>query len=160
MEVISPYNTECSQIVVQYNSGDNGTESDMGTKNVQFTSDHNGPRPIVEAIIQKEIFGLCFNKEADEAIAAMMAPNVERTDSRSGLREKDSSQIPITTIGKKSHNEQQATAHTQDFEKLFKAICYVQSEVENFCTTLNGKDAAENVEAVVQKRKPFGGILD
>jgi hypothetical protein len=56
MEIISPYNTECSQIVVQYNSEDNGTESDMGTMNVQCTSDHNGPRPIVEAIIQKEIF--------------------------------------------------------------------------------------------------------
>ena len=153
MKIISLYNTECSQI--QYSSGDNGTESDMGTMDVQCTSDHDGPRPVVEALVQNERFRLCFKKEAEEAIAAMMASNLEQIDSRSGLREKDSS-IP-TTIGKKSHNESQATAHTQDMlEEMFRAICYIKSEVRNFWKALNGNDAAKNVEATIQKRKPFG----
>jgi hypothetical protein len=60
-------------------------------------------------------------------------------------------------MGKKSHNDPQATAHTQDMlKKIFRAICYVQSEVRNVCKTLNGKDAAKKVQAVIQKRKPFG----
>jgi hypothetical protein len=46
----------------------------------------------------------------------MMTPNVEhwQTDPRISLREKDSVQAPPTTIGKKSHNEPQATAYTLD----------------------------------------------
>jgi hypothetical protein len=68
MEIISLYNKECSQLVVQYSSGDNGTEAKIGTMNVQCTSDRDGPRPTVEALVQREIFGRRFKKEAERQL--------------------------------------------------------------------------------------------
>ncbi len=103
-----------------------------------------------------------FQERSRKAIAAMMTPNVEQTDQRIGLREKDISQAPPTTLGKKSHNEPQATAYTLDMTCVRRylgpyAICSIRSrKLLQDLKDLNWKNAANNVEAATQERRPFG----
>ena len=108
-----------------------------------------GQHLALENVLNQIIAAFSGEDEQQEELTAMMA-SAEQSDSRNGYRQNECSPSNRNRI------DPQCLAKFQDtFEKIYKMVCDVKSEVGNVRTSTN-HDPAKNIDATVQKRKSFG----